>query len=235
MSAFLKKNFVAVIGVATLLIAALSALAQRDIKRVLAYSTISQIGYMFLALGVGASAAAMFPPLPHARFPALLFLGAGAALLIIERSPTRDVGQRRLDDLAALLGEVPEHGERAVHEDDVVLGGLRVDLLEVLQDVDLLLDGGHAVVAAQEQVPVVVVGRQGGVDGRDLLVQFPQEALLHGVAEGAVVVAHLVGDAELGDEQVVVLPLAQFAHQDLVDLLVVAADRTSRHLATLAH
>ena len=69
---------VAVIGVVTLLLAALSALVQRDIKRVLAYSTISQIGYMFLALGVGAPAAAMFHFLTHACFKALLFLGAGA-------------------------------------------------------------------------------------------------------------------------------------------------------------
>ncbi|MGD9728368.1 MAG: NADH-quinone oxidoreductase subunit L [Nitrospiraceae bacterium] len=69
---------VAVVGVMTLLLAAFSALAQRDIKRVLAYSTISQIGYMFLALGVGAPVAAMFHFLTHACFKALLFLGAGA-------------------------------------------------------------------------------------------------------------------------------------------------------------
>ena len=72
---------VAVIGAATLLIAGFSALAQRDIKRVLAYSTISQIGYMFLALGVGAWSAAMFHFMTHAFFKALLFLGAGAVIL----------------------------------------------------------------------------------------------------------------------------------------------------------
>jgi NADH-quinone oxidoreductase subunit L len=72
------QTAVAVIGVATLLIAACSALVQRDIKRVLAYSTISQIGYMFLALGVAAPAAAMFHFFTHACFKALLFLGAGA-------------------------------------------------------------------------------------------------------------------------------------------------------------
>jgi NADH-quinone oxidoreductase subunit L len=69
---------VAVIGAATLLLAGLSALAQRDIKRALAYSTISQIGYMFLALGVGAWSAALFHLVTHAAFKALLFLGAGA-------------------------------------------------------------------------------------------------------------------------------------------------------------
>jgi NADH-quinone oxidoreductase subunit L len=77
----LAQNAVAVIGAATLLIAGFSALAQKDIKRVLAYSTISQIGYMFLALGVGAWSAAIFHLLTHAFFKALLFLGAGAVIL----------------------------------------------------------------------------------------------------------------------------------------------------------
>ena len=72
---------VAVIGAATLLMAGSSALVQRDIKRVLAYSTISQIGYMFLALGVGAWSAAMFHFMTHAFFKALLFLGAGVVIL----------------------------------------------------------------------------------------------------------------------------------------------------------
>ena len=72
---------VAVIGAATLLLGGFSALTQRDIKRVLAYSTISQIGYMFLALGVGAWSAAIFHFMTHAFFKALLFLGAGAVIL----------------------------------------------------------------------------------------------------------------------------------------------------------
>ena len=71
---------VAVIGAVTLLIAGCSALAQTDIKRILAYSTISQIGYMFLALGVGAWSAAIFHLLTHAFFKALLFLAAGAVI-----------------------------------------------------------------------------------------------------------------------------------------------------------
>jgi NADH-quinone oxidoreductase subunit L len=65
-------------AVATLLIAAFAGLVQSDIKRVLAYSTMSQIGYMFLALGVGAWPAAMFHFFSHAVFKALLFLSAGA-------------------------------------------------------------------------------------------------------------------------------------------------------------
>jgi NADH-quinone oxidoreductase subunit L len=71
---------VAVVGGITLLIAGFSALVQTDIKRILAYSTISQIGYMFLALGVGAWSAAIFHLLTHAFFKALLFLAAGAVI-----------------------------------------------------------------------------------------------------------------------------------------------------------
>jgi NADH-quinone oxidoreductase subunit L len=79
------QTTVAVIGAVTLLIASVSALTQRDIKRVLAYSTISQIGYMFLALGVGAWSAAIFHFMTHAFFKALLFLGAGAVIIGLHR------------------------------------------------------------------------------------------------------------------------------------------------------
>jgi NADH-quinone oxidoreductase subunit L len=71
---------VAVVGALTLLLAGFSALTQWDIKRVLAYSTISQIGYMFLALGVGAWSAAIFHFMTHAFFKALLFLSAGVVI-----------------------------------------------------------------------------------------------------------------------------------------------------------
>jgi NADH-quinone oxidoreductase subunit L len=71
---------VAWIGAATLLLAGLSALAQRDLKRILAYSTISQLGYMFLALGVGAWSAAIFHLVTHAFFKSLLFLCAGVVI-----------------------------------------------------------------------------------------------------------------------------------------------------------
>ncbi|WP_299824667.1 NADH-quinone oxidoreductase subunit L [uncultured Pontibacter sp.] len=74
---------VAFIGAATLLIAGFTALTQNDLKRVLAYSTISQIGYMFLALGVGAWSAAVFHFMIHAFFKALLFLGAGAVIMAL--------------------------------------------------------------------------------------------------------------------------------------------------------
>jgi len=77
------QTTVAVIGAATLLLAGFSALTQRDIKRVLAYSTISQVGYMFLALGVGAWSAAVFHFMVHAFFKALLFLGAGVIIFAL--------------------------------------------------------------------------------------------------------------------------------------------------------
>ncbi|MGD0959385.1 MAG: NADH-quinone oxidoreductase subunit L [Methylomonas sp.] len=75
------QSLVAAIGAVTLLLAGCSALAQTDIKRILAYSTISQIGYMFLALGAGAWSAAIFHLLTHAFFKALLFLAAGAVMM----------------------------------------------------------------------------------------------------------------------------------------------------------
>jgi NADH-quinone oxidoreductase subunit L len=77
------QNWVGIIGAVTLLIAGFSALTQNDLKRVLAYSTISQIGYMFLALGVGAYSAAIFHFMIHAFFKALLFLGAGAVIMVL--------------------------------------------------------------------------------------------------------------------------------------------------------
>jgi NADH-quinone oxidoreductase subunit L len=71
---------VAIIGALTAIFAASIALVQNDIKRVLAYSTVSQLGYMFLALGVGAFAAGVFHVFTHAFFKALLFLGAGSVI-----------------------------------------------------------------------------------------------------------------------------------------------------------
>jgi NADH-quinone oxidoreductase subunit L len=74
------QSVVAVIGLATALLAASIALKQNDIKKVLAYSTVSQLGYMFLGLGVGAYTGAVFHVMTHAFFKALLFLGAGSVI-----------------------------------------------------------------------------------------------------------------------------------------------------------
>jgi NADH-quinone oxidoreductase subunit L len=73
-------DITAIVGAVTLFVAGCSAMVQTDIKRILAYSTISQIGYMFLALGVGAWSAGIFHFFTHAFFKALLFLAAGAVI-----------------------------------------------------------------------------------------------------------------------------------------------------------
>jgi NADH-quinone oxidoreductase subunit L len=79
---------VMMIGTATALLGALLAMVQHDIKKILAYSTISQLGYMFIALGAGAEVAALFHLTTHAFFKSLLFLGAGA---IIHGTHTQDI------------------------------------------------------------------------------------------------------------------------------------------------
>ncbi len=73
-------NLIAVVGITTAFIAATIGLAQNDIKKVLAYSTVSQLGYMFLALGVGAFGSAIFHVTTHAFFKACLFLGSGSVI-----------------------------------------------------------------------------------------------------------------------------------------------------------
>ena len=73
-------HIIAIIGLATAIFAALIALTQTDIKKVLAYSTVSQLGYMFLGLGVGAYTGAFFHLMTHAFFKGLLFLGAGSVI-----------------------------------------------------------------------------------------------------------------------------------------------------------
>jgi NADH-quinone oxidoreductase subunit L len=88
---------VAIIGTATMLLAAFSALAQNDMKRVLAYSTISQIGYMFLALGLGAWSAALFHFMTHAFFKALLFLAAGVVIHAIHEQDLYRMGGLRFE------------------------------------------------------------------------------------------------------------------------------------------
>ena len=87
---------VATVGALTALLAATIAIAQRDIKRVLAYSTISQLGYMFMAVGIGGYVAGLFHLVTHAVFKALLFLGAGSVIhaMADEQDMTRMGGLR---------------------------------------------------------------------------------------------------------------------------------------------
>ncbi len=93
------RTLVAVIGVATLLMAGVIALVQTDIKRIIAYSTMSQIGYMFAAVGVADDSAGMFHLLTHAFFKALLFLGAG--IVIHALANEQDV--RRMGGLSKVM------------------------------------------------------------------------------------------------------------------------------------
>jgi NADH-quinone oxidoreductase subunit L len=86
-------------GAVTALFGATVALAQTDIKKILAYSTISQLGYMFLAAGIGATSAAMFHVTTHAFFKALLFLSAGAVILSVHHEQDTD----RMGGLARLI------------------------------------------------------------------------------------------------------------------------------------
>ena len=91
---------IAVVGVATAFFAATIALVQNDIKRVLAYSTVSQLGYMFLAMGVGAYTAGIFHLMTHAFFKALLFLGSGAVIHAL-------AGEQDLRKMGGLRNELP--------------------------------------------------------------------------------------------------------------------------------
>src|SRR5256885_8937025 len=93
-------DVVAVIGAITAIFAASMALVQNDIKKVLAYSTISQLGYMFLALGVGAFAAGIFHLMTHAFFKALLFLGAGSVIHAMS-------GEQDLQKMGGLWSKIP--------------------------------------------------------------------------------------------------------------------------------
>src|SRR5262245_18373651 len=90
---------VAVIGAATALFAATIGLAQTDIKRVLAYSTVSQLGYMFMACGIGAFGAGIFHLMTHAFFKALLFLGAGSVIHAL----SNEQDMRKMGGLARAL------------------------------------------------------------------------------------------------------------------------------------
>jgi len=92
-------TIVAVVGVLTALMAATIGLVQNDIKRVLAYSTVSQLGYMFLATGVGAFAAGIFHLMTHAFFKALLFLGSGSVI----HAMNGEQDMRRMGALRAAL------------------------------------------------------------------------------------------------------------------------------------
>ncbi len=96
----LTLNIVAIVGLSTAVLGALIALTQTDIKKVLAYSTVSQLGYMFLGLGVGAFTGSFFHVLTHAFFKALLFLGAGSVIHAVS-------GEQDMRKMGGLKGKLP--------------------------------------------------------------------------------------------------------------------------------
>jgi NADH-quinone oxidoreductase subunit L len=87
-----SQTVMAIVGLATAFLAATIAIKQNDIKKVLAYSTVSQLGYMFLGLGVGAYTGAVFHVMTHAFFKALLFLGAGSVIHALHEQDIRKMG-----------------------------------------------------------------------------------------------------------------------------------------------
>jgi NADH-quinone oxidoreductase subunit L len=126
----ITMNVVAVIGIATALFAATIGLVQNDIKRVLAYSTMSQLGYMFAACGVGAFSAGMFHVMTHAFFKACLFLGSGAVIHAMEHAIHDRKGQHEPagehgTDVAALKAGSPDPDDP---QDMRNMGGLRTKL-----------------------------------------------------------------------------------------------------------
>jgi NADH-quinone oxidoreductase subunit L len=108
------------VGTLTALFAATIAVGQNDIKKVLAYSTISQLGFMVAAVGMGAFVAGMFHLVMHAFFKALLFLGAGSVILGMENSIPHAV-----EPEGAEGGSEPGHGEKIDPQDMRNMGGLR--------------------------------------------------------------------------------------------------------------
>ncbi|MCS6905304.1 MAG: NADH-quinone oxidoreductase subunit L [Bacteroidia bacterium] len=101
--------FIAVIGALTALLAALIAIAQNDIKKVLAYSTVSQLGFMFIALGAGAFSTAIFHVMTHAFFKACLFLGSGSVIHAMEHSHSVKDPQD-IRTMGGLLKYMPQTG-----------------------------------------------------------------------------------------------------------------------------
>ena len=101
----IAMNTVAIVGGVTAIFAATIALVQNDIKRVIAYSTVSQLGYMFLALGVGAYSAGIFHLYTHAYFKALLFLGSGSVIHALHHAKNDD--EQNMQKMGGLKKHMP--------------------------------------------------------------------------------------------------------------------------------
>ena len=138
---------IAIVGAATAIFAATIGIAQNDIKKVLAYSTVSQLGYMFLACGVGAFVAAIFHVMTHAFFKALLFLGSGSVIH----------GMHHEQDMRRMGGLSEVHADHVRHDDDGLARDLRHPHLRglLLEGRDSLEDVEHGTVRPERgQNPV---------------------------------------------------------------------------------
>jgi NADH-quinone oxidoreductase subunit L len=118
-------SIVAIIGALTAILAATIALAQNDIKRVLAYSTVSQLGYMFLGCGVGAFAAGIFHLYTHAFFKALLFLGAGSVIHSLEHAFHQAHEKGKEGEERGRKGKEEHHSPHIDPQDMKNMGGLK--------------------------------------------------------------------------------------------------------------
>ena len=137
----IAMDWVATIGLATAFVAATIGLAQTDIKKVFAYSTVSQLGYMFVGLGVGAFSAGIFHLMTHAFFKALLFLGAGAVIHGLHgEQDLRQMGglfkHMRITALTLLCASFAISGfpftSGFFSKDAILVAGLRARTLDVL-------------------------------------------------------------------------------------------------------
>jgi NADH-quinone oxidoreductase subunit L len=134
---------VAGIGALTALFAATIALVQTDIKKVLAYSTVSQLGYMFIGVGVGAYAAGVFHLMTHAFFKALLFLGSGAVIHAMHHAYHKTHSHSDAQDMRNMGGLKVVHADHVCHHVDRYPGDLRsVAVCRLLLEGRDHLDGG---------------------------------------------------------------------------------------------
>jgi NADH-quinone oxidoreductase subunit L len=190
------QHLAAILGAATLLVAGLVALVQQDIKRVIAYSTMSQIGYMFLGAGVGAYGFAIFHLVTHAFFKALLFLAAGLVIhhLAGEQDIRKMGGLRRfmprthiafLVGTLALIGIPPLSGfwsKDAIIASALATGGALGIVLYVIGIAGALLTGAYAfrlywLVFRGEPSPLVLEHAEGHGEGH---AHGAEDAAAHG-------------------------------------------------------
>ena len=158
---------VACVGAATAIVAALVALSQRDIKKVLAYSTVSQLGYMILAVGVGAYVAGIFHLMTHAFFKALLFLGAGSVIHGMS-------GEQDIFKMGGLKKKMP------ITRMTFLIGTLAIAGVPLLSGFfskdEILWD----VLTKKQQLPIPEAASAGWTDGTEMILAGKSAIVLRG-------------------------------------------------------